>query len=79
MRLKFCANNPLTVPAAIRVGREFPRLQVHIASCLRKCGPCRESLVAVLDGETIKAGDVEEFLLLVRQALAEEATKKARR
>jgi len=70
VKLKLCANNRLTVEAAKRVGKEFPRLPVHIASCLRKCGPCREMLVAVLDGETIRASDVEELLHRLRQTVA---------
>ena len=69
MKLKLCANNRLTVDAAKRVEREFPRLTVHIAACLRKCGPCRDTLVAVLDGETIKAADVERLLRQLRHTL----------
>jgi uncharacterized protein YuzB (UPF0349 family) len=67
--LKLCANNPLTSAAAQRVEREFPRLRVHIAACLRKCGPCRESLVAVVNGETLRAPDVEGLVQQVRQLL----------
>ncbi|HZV81093.1 MAG TPA: DUF1450 domain-containing protein [Geobacteraceae bacterium] len=70
MKLKLCANNRLTIDAAKRVEREFPRLRVQIAACLRKCGPCREMLVAVLDGETVKASDVEDLLRQLRQTLA---------
>jgi uncharacterized protein YuzB (UPF0349 family) len=67
VKLKLCANNRLTVPAAKRLEREFPRLPVHIAACLRKCGPCKESLVAVLDGETIRAANVEDLVQQLRQ------------
>ena len=69
MKLKLCANNRLTVAAAKRIGREFPRLPVHIAACLRKCGPCREMLVAVLDGETIRAAGVEDLVQQLRQLM----------
>ncbi len=71
MKLKLCANNRLTVEAAKRVGKEFPRLPVHIASCLRKCGPCREMIVAVLDGESFRAEDPEALVQLLRRMVAE--------
>jgi uncharacterized protein YuzB (UPF0349 family) len=69
VKLKLCANNRLTVAAAQRVEREFPRLRVHIAACLRKCGPCREMLVAVVDGETIRAANVEDLVQQLRQLM----------
>jgi uncharacterized protein YuzB (UPF0349 family) len=69
VKLKLCANNPRTVAAAKLVEAAFPRLRLHIAPCLRKCGPCRESLVAVLNGETIRAADGEELVHQLRQLL----------
>lgn len=69
MKLKLCANNSGTADAAKRVEKEFPRLRVHIAPCLRKCGPCRDNLIAVLGGETIRAADLEGLVHQLRQLL----------
>ncbi len=69
MKLKLCGNNGWTVDAARMVERVFPRLKVQIVPCLRKCGPCREMLVAVLDGETLTAADPESLVLRLREVL----------
>lgn len=69
MNLKLCDNNRGTIDAVKLVEREFPRLKVQIVPCLRKCGPCGEMLVAVLDGETIKAADGESLVRQLRQIL----------
>jgi len=66
LKLKLCGNNPATVDAATRVAREFPQVRVHIASCLRRCGPCREKLVAVLDDEAVDVAGTVELLELLR-------------
>jgi len=71
LKLKLCGNNRWTPAAARLLQKEMPQLKVQAVPCLRKCGPCREMLVAVLDGETVKALDPEGLLRLVRQALAD--------
>ena len=71
MKLKFCDNNRWTVDAVKMVEREFPRLKVQIVPCLRKCGLCGEMLVAVLDGETLKAADPESLVRQLHQSLDE--------
>lgn len=71
MKLKLCENNRWTPDAARLLQREMPQLKVQTVPCLRKCGPCREMLVAVLDGETLKAPDPEELLRQVHQLLEE--------
>jgi len=71
LNLKFCDNNRGTVDAVKIVEREFPRLRVQLVPCLRKCGPCREMLVAVLDGETITAADPQSLVRQLRQLLSE--------
>lgn len=71
MKLKLCANNRWTPDAAGLLQRQLPQLKVQTVPCLRKCGPCSELLVAVLDGETVKALDPEDLLRQVRQALAD--------
>jgi uncharacterized protein YuzB (UPF0349 family) len=70
MNLKLCANNRGTARVAKQLAKEFPRLRLHIEPCLRKCGPCREMLLAVLDGETITAAAEEALLAKVRETLA---------
>lgn len=69
MKLKFCDNNRWTIDAVKLVEREFPRLKVQIVPCLRKCGPCREMLVAVLDGETLTAADPQSMVRELRRLL----------
>jgi len=69
VKLKLCGNNRWTPAAAGLLQRELPQLKVQTVPCLRKCGPCKQMLVAVLHGETVKALDPEDLLRQVRQAL----------
>ena len=72
MKLKLCAGNPATPDAATLVAREFPLVRVHIAACLRKCGPCRERLVAVLDDEAVTVDGVAGLIELLRRATSKD-------
>lgn len=51
------------------VEKRFPKVLVRIEECLRRCDPCKSMLVALLDGETIRAPDPESLVRQVREAL----------
>lgn len=68
MKVRFCEYNKGTGRVYKRLKEAFPRLDVKIRECIRKCGPCHKTPFAVVDGKTVCAIDGDE---LYRKIVAE--------
>ena len=68
MKVRFCDHNKGAAKVCHRLKQEFPKLDVKMNDCVKKCGPCHKTPFAVVDGKTICALDAED---LYRKILAE--------
>ncbi len=68
MKVRFCEHNKGKSKACKRLMKEFPKLDVKIKDCIKKCGPCHKNPFAVVDGKTVSAIDGDE---LYRKIVAE--------
>jgi uncharacterized protein YuzB (UPF0349 family) len=68
MKVRFCEHNKGAAKICKRLKESYPKLDVKLKDCIKKCGPCHKTLFAVVDGKTISALDGDE---LVRKILAE--------
>jgi len=60
MKVRFCEHNKGASKVAKRLRDAFPRLDVKVKDCIKKCGPCHKTRFAVVDGKTIRAVDADE-------------------
>lgn len=56
---------------ANRLRESFPRLDVKVRDCVRKCGPCRKNPFAVVDGRTVCGADGEDLYRKILETLSE--------
>jgi uncharacterized protein YuzB (UPF0349 family) len=68
MEVRFCEHNRGKSKVFRRLKDTFPKLDVKIKDCIRKCGPCHKTPFAVVDGKTVCAIDGDE---LYRKIVAE--------
>lgn len=61
MKIRFCENNKGSEKIFKKLKDGYPDVSIKKKDCLKKCGPCGKSLVAVVNGETVKADDGEEL------------------
>ncbi len=61
MKVRFCEHNKGITKVYKRLKEEFPRLDVKIRECIKKCGPCHKTPFALVDGKTLCAIDGDEL------------------
>lgn len=61
MKIRFCENNKGTGKIFKKLKENHPDWNIKKKECLKKCGPCGKSPVALVNGETIKAENGEEL------------------
>jgi uncharacterized protein YuzB (UPF0349 family) len=61
MKIRFCENNKGTGKIFKKLQENYPEMNIKRKDCLKKCGPCRKSPFALVDGETVKADSSEEL------------------
>lgn len=59
MKIRFCENNKGAGKVLKKLKEHHPSVDAKRKGCIKKCGPCKKELFAVVDGETVKADDGE--------------------
>jgi len=68
MKVRFCEHNKGISRVYKRLKASFPKLDVKIKDCIRKCGPCHQTPFAVVDGKTVRGIDSEDlYAKIVRE------------
>ena len=61
MKIRFCEHNKGIGKVFKELKEKHPDVSIKRKDCLKKCGPCGKSPMALVDGETIKGDDGEEL------------------
>lgn len=61
MKIRFCENNKGAGKVLKKLKENHPALDAKRKGCIKKCGPCKKEIFALVDGETLKADDGEEL------------------
>jgi uncharacterized protein YuzB (UPF0349 family) len=61
MRIRLCEHNKGATKVYKKLKEAFPRMDVKMKDCIKKCGPCHKTMFAVVDGKTVCAIDAEEL------------------
>lgn len=61
MKIRFCANNKGTGKVFKKLKENYPELNIKKKDCLKKCGSCHKSPLALVEGKPVQAGDSEEL------------------
>lgn len=61
MKVRFCEHNMGITRVCQRLKENFPRMDVKITDCIKKCGPCHKTPFAVVDGKIVCGIDGEEL------------------
>ena len=61
MKVRFCKNNKGKSKVAKRLLDAYPKLDVKIKECLKKCGPCKKGPFALVGGRTVKGNDGDDL------------------
>lgn len=69
MKIRFCENNDASGVVCKRLRVEYPELNIKRKKCLKKCGMCNSSLIAVVDGNTLKGKNQEDLYLMIVEQL----------
>jgi len=61
MKVRFCEHNKGIARTVNRLRENFPKLDVKVKDCIKKCGPCHKTPFASVDGKTIGGIDAEDL------------------
>lgn len=61
MKIRFCENNKGSGKVYKRLKENYPDLNIKRKDCLKQCGTCRKSPIALVDGEPVRAEDGDEL------------------
>lgn len=76
MKIRFCEQNEGSAKVRKQLKSEFPELNIKKKECLKSCGPCKKMLVALVQGEVIRAADSEELYRKIIAAMKEPTVKE---
>ena len=62
-------HNNGTTRVVSRLRENFPRLDVKVKDCIKKCGPCHKTPFATVDGRTVCGIDGEDLYKKIIKAL----------
>jgi uncharacterized protein YuzB (UPF0349 family) len=61
MKIRFCENNEGSGKIFKRLRQEFPETNLKRKECIKSCGPCKKTLIALVDGKAVRAVNGEEL------------------
>jgi len=78
MKIRFCEHNKGKGKIFRQLQEEFPGVNIKIKKCVKQCGACRETPMAVVDKKKLTARDGDELyrkiVELIRNAGSSEGT-----
>ncbi len=66
MKIRFCEHNKGVGKALKKLKEEFPETNIKRKDCIEKCGFCKKSPFALVDGKPVYAIDSEELVVKIR-------------
>ena len=69
MKIRFCENNKGTGKVCKKLEEKHPKLNVKRKDCVKKCGPCKKTPFALVDGEVVKADSGEELYEILEKMI----------
>lgn len=69
MKVRFCEHNKGKTKVVNRLRENFPRLDVKVTGCIKKCGPCHKTPFAAVDGKTVCGIDADDLYKKIVKAL----------
>jgi uncharacterized protein YuzB (UPF0349 family) len=70
MKIRFCEHNKGMAKTVNRLRENFPRLDVKVRDCIKKCGPCHKTPFASVDGKTICGIDADDLYKKIVKTLS---------
>ena len=61
MKVRFCKHNKGKGRVVDQLEGAYPDLNVKVKDCIKKCGPCKKSPMAVVDGRTVRSEDGDDL------------------
>jgi uncharacterized protein YuzB (UPF0349 family) len=61
MKVRFCEHNKGKTKVYKKLKENFPKLNVKITDCIKKCGPCHKVPFATVDGKTVCGIDGDDL------------------
>ena len=72
-KVRFCDYNKGASKVFKRLKAAYPKLDVKMKDCIKKCGPCHKTLFAVVDGKTVCAIDGDDLYRKIEEEMAAHA------
>lgn len=69
MKIRFCDNNKGAGKVLKKLKEHYPEIDSKRKDCIKKCGPCKKELFAVVDGETVRAESGEQLYELITERI----------
>ena len=69
MKIRFCENNKGTGKVFKKLKENYPDLNMKRKDCLKNCGTCKKTPMALVDGKLTTADDGEELYQKIVAAL----------
>jgi uncharacterized protein YuzB (UPF0349 family) len=69
MKIRFCENNKGTGKVLKKLKETYPDLNIKRKECLKICGNCKKSPLALVEGKVVSAADSEELYRKIVAAL----------
>lgn len=76
MKISFCGQNEGSAKVRKQLKKEFPDLNIKKKDCLKKCGPCKKMLFALIQGEMVRAAGSDELYHKIIVAMKVPAVKE---
>jgi uncharacterized protein YuzB (UPF0349 family) len=69
MKVRFCENNKGTGKVFKKLKENYPDLNIKRKDCLKNCGSCKKTPLALVEGKLITADDGEKLYRKIVDAL----------
>jgi uncharacterized protein YuzB (UPF0349 family) len=69
MKIRFCENNKGSGKVFKKLKETYPDLNIKRKDCLKICGNCKKSPIALVEGKSVSAADSEELYQKIVAAL----------
>lgn len=69
MKIRFCENNKGAGKVFKKLKENYPNLNIKKKDCLKSCGPCKKTPIALVDGKAVKADDADGLYEIIIAAM----------
>lgn len=72
MKIRFCENNKGSGKVFKRLKESYPDLNIKRKDCLKSCGPCKKTPIALVEGKVVSAADSDELYRKIVAAMSKQ-------